>query len=189
MKRGTWSAVAAYLLWGTFPIYFKALQAVPPLQMLAHRIVWSLVLLAGVLLLRRGWVDFLRAARGKRTLAAYLLAAVMLAVNWGVYIAAVTSGHVVEASLGYFINPLINVLLGATLLRERLRPAQWAAIGLALCGVVCLTVYYGGVPWIGLVLAFSFGLYGLIKRLAPLGALHSLAWSQRSCSCQRWAFC
>jgi chloramphenicol-sensitive protein RarD len=92
-----------------------------------------------------------------------------------VYIAAVTSGHVVEASLGYFINPLINVLLGATLLRERLRPAQWAAIGLALCGVVCLTVYYGGVPWIGLVLAFSFGLYGLIKRLAPLGALHSLA--------------
>jgi chloramphenicol-sensitive protein RarD len=175
MKRGTWSAVAAYLLWGTFPIYFKALQAVPPLQMLAHRIVWSLVLLAGVLLLRRGWVDFLRAARGKRTLAAYLLAAVMLAVNWGVYIAAVTSGHVVEASLGYFINPLINVLLGATLLRERLRPAQWAAIGLALCGVVCLTVYYGGVPWIGLVLAFSFGLYGLIKRLAPLGALHSLA--------------
>lgn len=174
MKNGAWSATAAYMMWGVFPLYFKALQMVAPLQMLAHRITWSLILLAVVVSLRREWKELLYAAKAWRTLAVYLFAAVMLAVNWGVYIAAVTSGHVVEASLGYFINPLINVLLGATLLRERLRPAQWAAIGLAALGVIYLAVYYGGVPWIGLILAFSFGLYGLIKRLAPLGALHSL---------------
>ncbi len=174
MKRGAWSAAAAYIMWGTFPIYFKILKAVPPLQMLTHRIDWSLVLLVGLVLARREWREFRQTARGGRTLGIYFLAAVMLAVNWGVYIAAVNSGHVVEASLGYFINPLINILLGATVLREHLRPAQWAAIGLAAAGVIYLTVTTGGVPWIGLVLAFSFGLYGLIKRLAPLGPLHSL---------------
>jgi chloramphenicol-sensitive protein RarD len=161
-------------MWGFFPIYFKLLHQVPAVQILGHRVVWSLlfllILVAGV----REGKALRRSASNSRTLLIYLLAAVLLAANWLTYIWAVNAGFVVEASLGYFINPLMNVVLGVIILHERLRAAQWAPIGLAAAGVIYLTILYGSLPWIALVLALTFASYGLVKKMAPLGALHSL---------------
>lgn len=173
-NKGVLYGIGVYLIWGFFPIYFKSLQIVPALQILLHRVVWSFLFLALVLLLRQGWSQLKNSVHGPRVLGVYTLAAFLLAVNWLTYIYGVNSGQVVETSLGYFINPLVSVALGVILLRETLRPLQWLPVGLAATGVIYLTVQYGALPWIALVLAFTFALYGLIKKVAPLGALHGL---------------
>jgi chloramphenicol-sensitive protein RarD len=174
MNRGIAYASAAYLLWGVFPIYFKALLGVAPLEILAHRIVWSLAVCAVLLLLLRRlrWLAELR--RQPRVLLWFVASSVMVAINWFVYIWAVNSGRVVDASLGYFINPLVNVLIGAVFLHERLRRAQWTAVSVAAAGVLWLTWQAGAVPWIGLVLGLSFGIYGLLRKTAALGAIEGL---------------
>lgn len=174
-NRGVSSAAIAYVIWGLFPLYWHALAHVPPLEVLMHRIVWSCVLLGGVLVVTRQGTSLLAAARNPRVLGIYTVAAVLVSINWFVYVWAVGQGFVVETSLGYFINPLISVLLGVVLLRERLRRAQWVAVGLAALGVAYLTVSYGQLPWIALSLAVSFALYGLVKKLSPLGSVQGLA--------------
>jgi chloramphenicol-sensitive protein RarD len=174
MNKGVLSAFAAYVLWGFFPLYFKALEGVPAFQILSHRIVWSLLFVMIIVGIRGEWTA-MRKTITRRTMLIYLGAGALLAVNWGTFVWAVNAGHVVETSLGYFINPLVTVLLGVIFLRERLRPVQWAPVGLAAFGVIYMAVSYGQIPWIALVLAFSFGLYGLVKKLAPLGSLHGLA--------------
>lgn len=174
MNRGIWLGAGAYFTWGLFPIYWRWLQAVPAPQLLGHRIVWSFVMMAAILTALREWRHFRAQAWHGRVLAVYLLAAGLIGVNWLTYVWAVNAGFIVETSLGYFINPLISITLGVVLLREKLRPWQWAPVILATAGVVYLTVTYGAPPWIALTLAFSFGLYGLVKKLAPLNAAHGL---------------
>ena len=174
MNKGILNGLAAYALWGFFPIYWKLLQDVPALQVIGHRIGWSFILLIGVILLTRQWKEFRSAALEPRTIALYSIAAVLLSMNWLVYVWGVNAGFIVETSLGYFINPLVSVLLGVLLLGERLRPVQWVPVGLAAAGVIYLTVAYGRLPWIALSLAFSFGIYGLVKKVAPLGSLYGL---------------
>ncbi len=173
MNKGILSGIAAYTLWGFFPIYFKAMQAAPALQIVAHRLAWSLVFLAAVVTLRRGWAG-IRPAFNRRGLIIYLLAAALLSFNWLVYVYGVNSGYILEASLGYFINPLVNVLLGVFFLRWRLSLSNSIPIGIAAAGLLYLTLSYGRLPWIALALAFSFGLYGLTKKYSPLGSLHGL---------------
>jgi chloramphenicol-sensitive protein RarD len=161
-------------MWGFFPIYWKLLHDVPALQVIGHRIAWSFVLLIAIILATRQWKEFRSAALERKTIAIYSIAAVLLSINWLVYVWGVNAGFIVETSLGYFINPLISVLLGVVFLRERLRTMQWIPIGLAAAGVIYLTVTYGRLPWIALSLAVSFGIYGLVKKLAPLGSLYGL---------------
>ena len=173
MKKGILYGIGAYAMWGFFPIYWKLLHHVPALQLLGHRIVWSFVLLALILLAVRLWRDFRRALT-RKVLGIYTAAALLLAVNWLTYVWAVNAGYIVETSLGYFINPLLSVLLGVIILRERLRLTQWIPLGLAAAGVIYLTVAYGKPPWIALTLAFSFGFYGLMKKMAPLSSLFGL---------------
>ena len=174
MKKGILNGIAAYALWGLFPIYWKLLHEVPALQVIGHRISWSFMLLIVVVVLTKQWKDFRSAALTAKTFGIYSIAAVLLTVNWLVYVWGVNSGFIVETSLGYFINPLLSVLLGVIFLRERLRPAQWIPVALAAAGVIYLTAVYGRLPWIALVLAFSFGFYGFVKKLAPLGSLYGL---------------
>ncbi len=174
MNKGILNGIGAYLLWGLFPIYWKWLHQVPALQVIGHRISWSFLLLIVVVLLTRQWKDFRSAALTSRILGIYFVAAVLLTVNWLVYVWGVNAGFIVETSLGYFINPLFSVLLGVVFLHERLRPAQWIPVALAAVGVAYLTVIYGRLPWIALTLAFSFGLYGFVKKLTPLGSLYGL---------------
>lgn len=173
MTKGVIYAFTSYLLWGFFPLYFHALGNVPAVQVTAHRVVWSFLFLILVLVIRRDW-DGLRKMFTVRTVLIYLGAGTLLACNWLTYVYATGQGMVLETSLGYFINPLVSVLLGVFFLREKLRPAQWAAVGLAFISVMYLTVTHGSLPWIALVLAFSFGLYGLVKKVAPLGSFHGL---------------
>jgi chloramphenicol-sensitive protein RarD len=174
MNRGILNGLGAYALWGFFPIYWKFLQNVPALQVIGHRIGWSFLFLLLILLITRQWNSFRVSALSPKILAIYSIAAVLLSVNWLVYVWGVNAGFIVETSLGYFINPLISVLLGVIFLRERLRGVQWVPITLAAAGVIYLTVSYGRLPWIALTLAFSFGIYGLVKKLAPLGSLYGL---------------
>lgn len=175
MRTGILSAALAFFCWGLFPLYFHALQAVPPLQILAHRMLWSLLFLLIVLTVRRQWA-WLAIVRQPRVIASFFVSAFLLSANWLVYIWSVNNGHVIEASLGYFINPLVNIMFGFFLLKERLRPAQWGAIGVAALGVAWLTWQAGTVPWIALVLAASFGGYGLMRKTAALGALEGLSF-------------
>lgn len=174
MNKGIWYAIGAYAFWGLFPVYWKWLHQVPALQLLSHRIGWSFLLLLAVILATQQWRVFRAAALNRRVLLIYLVAALLIAVNWLTYIWAVNAGFIVETSLGYYINPLLSVLMGVIFLRERLRPLQWLPIGMAAAGVLYLTFAYGALPWIALTLAFSFGLYGLIKKVAPLNSLHGL---------------
>jgi chloramphenicol-sensitive protein RarD len=174
MNKGMWYAFSAYLLWGILPVYLKSLQSVPALQILGHRIVWSVILLALIASWQRQWEQIGRIFRSRRAMLILFTAACLLSVNWLTYIWGVNSGYVVETSLGYFINPLVSVILGVLFLKERLRPWQWAPVGLATVGVIYLTWSYGRLPWIALVLAFSFGAYGLIKKTAPATALQGL---------------
>jgi chloramphenicol-sensitive protein RarD len=170
MKKGILAGIGAYLLWGLFPIYWKQLQDVPALEILAHRMVWSLVVMLLILWLggERSWLR--PALRDRRLVLTYTLAALLLAVNWGAYIWAVNAGFVVESSLGYFINPLVSMLFGVVFLKEHLRRGQIVAVALAVAGVLYLTFSLGALPWIALVLSFTFGLYGLIKKTAPLSS-------------------
>lgn len=173
-RTGILCALGAYGLWGFLPVYWKAVQQVPAAEILAHRVFWSFLLLAGLVRLRGSCSPLISAIRNKRTLGIYFAAATLLSVNWGTYIWAVNSNHIVETSLGYYINPLLSVGLGVFFLKERLRLLQWIAIGLATGSVLYLTRAQGSVPWIALVLASTFGLYGLLKKLAPLTALLGL---------------
>ncbi|MEW5868402.1 MAG: EamA family transporter RarD [Chloroflexota bacterium] len=173
-NKGVLYGVGAYFIWGVFPIYWKWLQQVPATQILAHRLAWSFVLLVLIISARREWQPILSALRRPRTLLVFFVAACLLSTNWLIYIWGVNAGYIVETSLGYFINPLVSVLLGVIFLREKLRPAQWLPIGLAAAGVAYLAISYGSLPWIALALAFSFGLYGLVKKLSPLGSLRGL---------------
>lgn len=172
MTRGLWYGAAAYTIWGTFPLYWRMLRHVPALEVLAHRVVWSSVALVLIVTLVRG-VGMWRTLTGP-VLRTYAIAAVLIAVNWLAYIYGVGAGRVVEVSLGYFITPLVNVLLGTVVLRERLRSMQWLAVALAAAGVAYLTWDYGSPPWIAFALAVSFGGYGLVKKRATLPALEGL---------------
>ena len=174
-RRGTLYGAGAYLLWGLFPLYWPLLAPSAPLEVLAHRILWSLVVVVVLLAVTRRVEQVRAAVRDRRRLAQIALAAVVVAVNWGTYIYGVTNDRVVETSLGYFVNPIVTVLLGVIVLGERLRPAQWTALGAAFVAVVVLTVENGSPPWIALVLAFSFGTYGLLKKTAGVGAVEGLA--------------
>lgn len=170
-RRGMAFAIACYMIWGVFPLYFRLLAPVPAIDILAHRVIWSLGFLLILLTARQEWSWLRPALRSRRTVALYATAGIVLAVNWYTYIWGVNAGFVIETSLGYFINPLVSVLLGVIFLRERLRIGQWAAIGTATAGVLFLTVSYGQLPWIALTLAFSFAFYGLLKKH---GRLHSM---------------
>jgi chloramphenicol-sensitive protein RarD len=174
MKKGIWMGLATYALWGFFPIYWKFLHPVPALQVIGHRISWSFILLILIISVTRQWHDFRSVALKPKVIGIYLIAGVLLTINWLVYVWGVNAGYIVETSLGYFINPLLSVLLGVIFLRERLRPMQWLPVGIAFIGVIYLTAVYGRLPWIALTLAFSFGFYGFVKKLAPLGSLYGL---------------
>lgn len=174
-RNGLYLAGAAYTLWGAFPIYFKQLVGVSADEILAHRISWSFAFLVSVLIAVKRWSWVRGAVTGRRVILVSGASALLLSLNWLVYIWAVNSNHVVDASLGYFITPLVSILLGQWVFKEKLRPTQWAAVTLALVGVLWLTWDAGKPPWIGLVLAGSFGLYGLLRKVAPLGALEGLA--------------
>jgi chloramphenicol-sensitive protein RarD len=160
-------------MWGAFPAYFALLDAVSPFEVVAHRIIWTLVLLLGITAIARTW-SRVKIAFQTRTLLILMAAAIFITINWLFYVYAVSTNQVVQASLGYFINPLVSVALAVAFLRERLRATQWVAIGIALIAVGVLTVSYGAVPWISLVLGFSFGMYGLLKKLANVGSTESL---------------
>jgi chloramphenicol-sensitive protein RarD len=175
VRAGVLYGIAAYGLWGLFPLYFKLLDPASPLEILAQRIVWTLVVVAGILAARRRLGALAVVARNRRTLGLLAIAAVLIAVNWTTFIYATTSDHVLEASLGYFITPLISVAFGLLVFGEKLRPAQTVAVALGAVAVAVLTAYHGGFPWIAIVLAASFGTYGLIKKLAAVGAAESLA--------------
>ena len=173
-RRGVWVAIASYVVWGVMPLYWHLLKAVPSLEIIAHRIVWSTVLVIGWLSWKygRGWLrETLATPRAAWMLA---ISGTLIAFNWGLYIWAVNAGHVVETSLGYFINPLLNVVLGVVLLRERLNRVQWVSVAIASCGVLWLTVNYGSFPWIALSLAASFGTYGLIRKLVGVPPVRGL---------------
>jgi len=173
-RRGLAAGVSAYLLWGLFPLYWPLLEPAAPVEILAHRIAWSLVFVCGLLALTAGF-GWLRTL-GRRRAGLLALAATLVTVNWGTYIYGVNSEHVVETSLGYFINPLVTVALAVTVLGERLTRLQLVAVAIAGVAVVVLTVDYGRPPWIALTLACSFGLYGLIKKRAGVDGVQSLAF-------------
>jgi chloramphenicol-sensitive protein RarD len=176
-RVGVLMGLGAYGLWGVFPLYFTALDPAGPVEILLHRVVWTLVVCAVLLTLTRSWAGALGVVRSGRALAMLAAAAVLIATNWLVYIYGVLSEQVVQTALGYYINPLVTVLLGVLVLRERLRPAQWVAVGVGAVAVAVMAAAYGGVPWIALTLAASFGLYGLLKNRVgrSVGAVHSLS--------------
>lgn len=173
-RPGYLYGLAAYVCWGFFPIYFKQLLPSSPVEILAHRVVWSAVFMTLVLTVIRRWGAIGALVRSPRKLGGAALAAALIGVNWGVYIYGVNTERIVETSLGYFINPLITVLLGVVLLAERLRGAQWVALGLGGLAVAVLTVDYGRLPYIALTLAVSFGCYGLVKKWLALHAAEGL---------------
>ncbi len=173
-RAGVGAGLGAYALWGLFPLYFPLLEPAGGLEIVAHRVVWSLVFVGLLLTVRRNWDQVRAAVRRPRSLLVLAAAAALISVNWLVYVYAVNSGHVVEASLGYFINPLVSVVLGVFVFRERLRWLQWVAVGIAVVAVVVLTADYGQPPWIALTLAVTFGLYGLLKKLVRVSAAPGL---------------
>ncbi len=173
-QKGIIYGLTAYLIWGIFPLFFKQLEMVPSFQILAHRFVWSFILVVIINSVRKEWKNILPLVKNSKILGTYTLAGSLLAVNWGVYVWGVNNGHVVETSLGYFINPLLNIVLGVVFLHERFHWSKWIPVGLATLGVLYLTIEMHSIPWIGLALAFSFGFYGLVKKVAPLNSLHGL---------------
>jgi chloramphenicol-sensitive protein RarD len=174
-RKGLIFGFVAYGLWGLFPLYWPLLKPAGATEILAHRMTWSLVVMALLLAVRRDWAWIAELRHTPRKVLLLFAAAVVVSVNWGVYIWAVNRHQVVETSLGYFINPLVTVLLGVLVLRERLRPLQWVAVGTGAAAILELVVGYGNLPWIALVLAFSFGSYGLFKKLANVPAVKSMA--------------
>lgn len=173
-NKGVFLAGGSYVLWGLLPVYWKQLHTVPALQTLSHRIVWALAFTVILLTVRRDWAWLRPALRSRKTVLIFLASAAFLSVNWLVYIWAVNTNYVVEASLGYFITPLLNVALGVLLYKERMRAGQWLAIAIAGAGVLYLAVVYGHFPWIGLTLAVTFALYGVLRKQAPLPSLQGL---------------
>jgi len=174
MNKGILYAIGAYFIWGLFPVYWKWLHNVPALQLLSHRIFWSFLIMIIIIMIMRQ-VKALRAvAFTQHTLRVYAIAALLIGVNWLIYVWAITNDYIVEASLGYFINPLLSVLIGVIVLHERLRRWQWFSIGLAALGVIYITLTHGGLPWIALSLAFTFAVYGLVKKTAPLSSVFGL---------------
>lgn len=172
--------IASYGMWGLFPLYWPLLRPAGALEILAHRMVWSLLFVLVILFVigrrnREGWSALRAVLSERRTLGLLSIAAVLITVNWGAYIWGVNNGHVVETALGYFIGPLVSVVVGVLLLGERLRAGQWTAVGLGLVAVIVLTIGYGRPPWVALLLAFPFAIYGLLKKLAATGAVESLA--------------
>ncbi|NYE62879.1 chloramphenicol-sensitive protein RarD [Duganella sp. 1224] len=175
MNSGILYATLAFFCWGLFPLYFHAIDEVPPQEILAHRMLWSLLFLVIVLTVRRQWKWLPAVARQPRILASFVASALLLTANWFLYIWSVNNGHVIDASLGYFINPLINVLLGLVVLKEKLRRGQWLAMAIAAAGVAWLTWQAGQLPWIALILGITFGGYGLLRKTAALAALEGLS--------------
>ncbi len=175
MYKGLLYAIGAYALWGILPIYWKALQAIPALEIIGHRTVWSLVFMVILLGLTQRWRWISDLAKHPGRVLLVFLAGCLLAVNWLIYVYAVNSGFVVETSLGYFINPLVSVVLGMVVFKERLRIGQWLAVITAASGVAYLTIGYGALPWIALSLALSFGLYGLLKKIIAMDALEGMS--------------
>ena len=174
-RRGLWFGLAAYGLWGVLPIYFKALETVPPVDIVAHRIIWSLPFLALLLSFAAGWRQVREALASRRTLALLLLTATLIAINWLLYVYAVVTGRILAGSLGYYLNPLMNVLLGRLVLKERLSGLQWAAVAIAAAGISALAIGALGQLWISLALAISFGSYGLLRKIAPVDSVAGLA--------------
>jgi chloramphenicol-sensitive protein RarD len=174
-NKGLLFGISAYIIWGLLPLYWKLVEEAGAYEILAHRGIWSLLICISLLALRKQLRSAYVMVRSSRTLSLLFLASGLLTINWGVYIWSVTVNRVVEAALGYYITPLINVTFGVLLLREKLRPAQWIAVALAAAGVVILTLGYGSIPWIALVLAISWGSYSLIKKSLNLGALETLS--------------
>ncbi|MDP1692055.1 MAG: EamA family transporter RarD [Burkholderiaceae bacterium] len=175
MNTGLLYAALAFVTWGLYPLYLLMIASVSPIEVVLQRSVWSLVFVLALLAVLRRWAWLPVLAAQPRRLGLFALSALLLTGNWLVYVWAVQTGHVIEASLGYFINPLVNVMLGVLVLRERLRRVQWLAVALAAAGVVWLTLAAGRLPWIALVLACSFGLYGLLRKTASLGAIEGFA--------------
>ena len=175
MPAGLPSALGAFVIWGLFPLYIQFIATVPALEVVLHRSVWSLLIVLGILAVQRRWNWLSESLRQPRRLLLFTFSALLLWANWLVYVYATQTGRVVEASLGYFINPLVSVVLGVFVLRERPSPVQWVAVALAAAGVAWLTVTAGRLPWIALTLAATFGLYGLLRKTAALGALEGLA--------------
>jgi chloramphenicol-sensitive protein RarD len=175
MSSGVLQAAIAYAMWGLLPLYFHLMAAVPPLEIVLHRALWSLLFVLVLLAVLRRWAWLRDIARRPRTLATFASSALLLSANWLVYVWAINNGRVVESSLGYFITPLVNVLLGYFVLHERPGRTQWFALAIAAAGVLWLAIFAGSLPWVGLVLAGTFGIYGLIRKTAPLGALEGLA--------------
>lgn len=171
---GVLYAAGAFVIWGLSPAYWKALQAVPAIEIVAHRVVWSFVFLVGLTVFQRRMPEVVAAARSGRTLLILSVTTLLVSANWLLYIWAVNAGYLLQASLGYYINPLVNVLLGVLFLRERLRRPQAIAVFLALAAVLLRTVSFGQFPWIALTLGFSFGVYGLIRKVASVGSLAGL---------------
>jgi len=174
-NKGLLFGVSAYLMWGLLPLYWQLVEKAGAYEILAHRGIWSLLLCVFLLTVRKQIKSAFVMVRASRTLSLLFLASGLLTLNWGVYIWSVTVDRVVEAALGYYITPLINVTFGVLLLREKLRPLQWAAVGIATVGVLILTVGYGALPWIALVLSTSWGGYSLVKKSLNLGALETLS--------------
>jgi chloramphenicol-sensitive protein RarD len=175
IRRGVAFGVAAYGLWGVLPIYFKAIAAVAAVDIVAHRILWSLPFLALLLFVSRGWGEAVQAVRRRRTLALLLVTAVLIAINWLLYVYAVTSGHILAGSLGYYLNPLVNVLLGRFILKERLSWLQWSAIAIAAAGILALVGGALDQLWISLTLAVTFATYGLLRKIALVEPIAGLA--------------
>jgi chloramphenicol-sensitive protein RarD len=174
MNRGVWYALGAYVIWGVHAIFWKNLQQIPALQLICHRIVWAYVLLTSYVLVSGQGRALFDKAKSFSVLRIYTAAALFISINWLIFVWGVNAGYVVETSLGYFINPLVSVLIGVLFLDERLRRGQWIAVALASIGVLVLSFAYGAIPWIALALAFSFAFYGLIKKHASLNAIQGL---------------
>ena len=174
-RRGVLAAISAYVMWGLFPLYWHLVRDVPALQIIAHRVIWCGVFVVGWLLISEGLAWWHKARVVPRIGRLLLTSSVLISVNWGLYIWAVTHGHVVESSLGYFINPLVSVLLGVAVLGERLNRLQWLAVSIAALGVLWLAIVHGSPPWISLTLALTFGFYGLIRKIAAVDAMPGLA--------------
>ena len=174
-KLGLVYGVSAYVLWGMFPLYWPLLEPANPLEIVSHRAVWTMVFCIIVLSLTKALKSTLATFKRPRVAIKLFTTTILISINWLIYIWATNNGHVVEASLGYYINPLIIIAFGVILLKEKMRPLQWAAVSIATIGVVVLTVDYGRLPWVALGLALSWGSYGLIKKQLGLGALEGLA--------------
>jgi chloramphenicol-sensitive protein RarD len=174
MNKGVGYAIGAYTLWGVLPIYWKLIHSVPALEIISHRVIWSFVFVILIILISGRFADFKESIRDRKNIRPFILTAILLSINWFTYIWAVNAGYIVESSLGYFINPLVSVLLGVVFMKEKLRVWQWVSVALALVGIAYLTWRYGSLPWIGLTLAFSFAFYGLVKKKATLYSLQGI---------------